>query len=444
MELESERRRNMIFDSISNKENYKEEKEIYQTLNFLEKLKKWDDVESNAIIQKDWISANPVSFLSKDESECMYEAHRKHIDVHYIMEGIEKIATADVKNLQEKVPFDKDKDIGFYEGCESGSYLLKTGDFMVCFPSDAHKVGMMNTVPGMVKKVVVKIREMSEMSVIDNIRLTFLYIEFYSMGKTWVYPESYIPYNIFRYIVKGKAEFCIDGEEIIVKENQIVYIPQGCRMSCRALSESFEFYSLRFTTSVFYEGEDVLKEYYGIPRIIENEGEDYYFKEICKWVKKDSWVKKCFVRGYLDLLIGTLSMRVNKFDKNTGKVTEKNENPVLKIAKRKEQIDSRVQLVADYVVLHPREKYTPQKMAEMVELSKQRFSSLFKANMGKSPMEYVREIRLTTAARALLVSNKNINDIAYECGYEDANYFIREFKSAFGFTPNQYRKIARE
>lgn len=282
------------------------------------------------------------------------------------------------------------------------------------------------------------------MSVIDNIRLTFLYIEFYSMGKTWVYPESYIPYNIFRYIVKGKAEFCIDGEEIIVKENQIVYIPQGCRMSCRALSELFEFYSLRFTTSVFYEGEDVLKEYYGIPRIIENEGEDYYFKEICKWVKKDSWVKKCFVRGYLDLLIGTLSMRVNKFDKNTGKVTEKNENPVLKIAKRKEQIDSRVQLVADYVVLHPREKYTPQKMAEMVELSKQRFSSLFKANMGKSPMEYVREIRLTTAARALLVSNKNINDIAYECGYEDANYFIREFKSAFGFTPSQYRKIARE
>ena len=148
---------------------------------------------------------------------------------------------------------------------------------------------------------------MSEMSVIDNIRLTFLYIEFYSMGKTWVYPESYIPYNIFRYIVKGKAEFCIDGEEIIVKENQIVYIPQGCRMSCRALSESFEFYSLRFTTSVFYEGEDVLKEYYGIPRIIENEGEDYYFKEICKWVKKDSWVKKCFVRGYLDLLIGVVT-----------------------------------------------------------------------------------------------------------------------------------------
>lgn len=102
------------------------------------------------------------------------------------------------------------------------------------------------------------------MSVIDNIRFTFLYIDLYSMGRTWVYPESVIPYNIFRYIVKGKAEFCIDSEEILVEENQIVYIPSGCRMSCHALSDTFEFFSIRFTTSVFYEGEDVLREYYGI------------------------------------------------------------------------------------------------------------------------------------------------------------------------------------
>lgn len=266
------------------------------------------------------------------------------------------------------------------------------------------------------------------------------------MGKTWVYPESVIPYSIFRYIEKGKAELCIDGEETIVEENQIVYIPQGCKMSCRALSEAFEFYSLRFTTSVLYEGEDMLAEYYGIPRISVNQGEDIYFKEIYKWVKKDSMVKKCFVRGYLDLLIGSLAMHGNKVDKTTGDFVEKIEGRSLrdKNTKKNEQIDPRIYMVADYIILHPSEKYTPQKMAEMAELSKQRFSSLFKINMGKSPMEYVREIRLTTAARALLVSNDNINDIAYECGYEDTNYFIREFKAAFGFTPNQYRKVARE
>lgn len=144
----------------------------------------------------------------------------------------------------------------------------------------------------------------------------------------------------------------------------------------------------------------------------------------------------------MDLLIGSLAMHGNKIDKVTGDFVEK--SLMDRNSKKNEQIDPRIYMVADYIILHPSEKYTPQKMAEMAELSKQRFSSLFKINMGKSPMEYVREIRLTTAARALLVSNDNINDIAYACGYEDTNYFIREFKAAFGFTPNQYRKVARE
>lgn len=285
------------------------------------------------------------------------------------------------------------------------------------------------------------------MSVINNIHFTFLYIDLYSMGSTWVYPESVIPYNIFRYIVKGKAEFCIDNEKILVEENQIVYIPNGCRMSCHALTDTFEFFSIRFTTSVFYVGEDVLEEYYGIPRVMQNKHEDQYFKEIYKWVKSDHPAKKCFVRGYLDILIGSLSMRGNTAHMGTKK-TASSENGLKKMKRRErkgeQQIDRRIQLVADYIILHPKEKYTPEIMANMAELSKQRFSSLFKENMGKTPMQYVKEIRLTTAARALLVSNDNINDIAYEVGYEDTNYFIREFKAAFGFTPNKYRKVARE
>ena len=82
------------------------------------------------------------------------------------------------------------------------------------------------------------------MSAIDHIRFTFLFIEFYSMGKTWVYPESVTPYGIFRYIVKGRAEFCIDDKTIIVRENQIVYIPQGSSPAKSAAKRS------SFTASV--------------------------------------------------------------------------------------------------------------------------------------------------------------------------------------------------
>ena len=79
----------------------------------------------------------------------------------------------------------------------------------------------------------------------------------------------------------------------------------------------------------------------------------------------------------------------------------------------------------------------------MAELSKQRFISLFKEQVGKSPMVYIKDLKLTTAARKLLVSNTSINEIAYNIGYKDPNYFIREFKEAFGCTPRQYRVAAK-
>lgn len=148
----------MIFDSIRNRENYKENGKIYQALCYLAEIKRWEEVFPDTVIQEGTIVANPVIFVSKEEKECMYEAHEKYIDVHYIMEGVERIATADVSSLQIKTPFSEQRDIGFYQGDESGRYLLKPGEFMVCFPSDAHKVAMMDKTPETVKKIVIKIR----------------------------------------------------------------------------------------------------------------------------------------------------------------------------------------------------------------------------------------------------------------------------------------------
>ena len=44
-------------------------------------------------------------------------------------------------------------------------------------------------------------------SFMNTIRFNFLYIDKYSFGRTWTYPESAIPYNMLRYIIDGSAEF---------------------------------------------------------------------------------------------------------------------------------------------------------------------------------------------------------------------------------------------
>lgn len=317
-------------------------------------------------------------------------------------------------------------------------------------------------------------------SAIDNIHFHFLYIDRYSFGRNWIFPESSIPYNMLRYIESGTASFFIDSQEYSVKKDQIIYIPKGSQLSCFATSSHFSFTSIRFTSSVFFEGGDLLGDYYHLPKIMEGKGESFYFDEMYQWVKKNSPAKMFFVRGYLELLIASLIAKVNpereqeefppislntKNDieeqaKNSANLaslsqpsscSKKEATEEQDLAKIRNQIkksgtgmDSRIQGVVDYILLHPNEKYSPSRLAEMAELSKQRFTALFSSQLGKSPMVYIKELKLTTAARKLLVSNLHINDIAYELGYEDTNYFIREFKRAFGCTPKQYRQIAKE
>lgn len=288
-------------------------------------------------------------------------------------------------------------------------------------------------------------------SFINSIRFNFLYIDRYSFGKSWVYPESYLPYGMLRYVIKGNAIFFIDGKEFEVKEGDIVYLPVGCKLSCHALNDDFSFYSIRFATSVNYDGGDLLTDYFHIPTVIHdinNEGR-MYFEKMYKCIKTDHDSRMFWVRGYLELIIGyVIDKGKRNIDIDRKELIGEEEFSLERIKKRTRKsdvsLDSRIQVVVDYIILHPTEQYTISKMSRMAELSESRFRTLFKQQVGKNPLEYLNEIRVMTAARKLLVSGDNISDIAYEVGYEDANYFSRIFKKYFCITPKQYRDNAKE
>ena len=148
----------MIFDTIENKDNYKSFDLLYKSLNYLSLLPK-DELPSSTITLIDNILfANPVTFISKPENVCLFEAHKKYIDLHYIVGGTEIIATANTNSLIPTVSYDTEKDIAFYDGISDGKYILKPGSFMVCWPNDAHKVGMMKSTPEEIRKIVFKIK----------------------------------------------------------------------------------------------------------------------------------------------------------------------------------------------------------------------------------------------------------------------------------------------
>ena len=55
-------------------------------------------------------------------------------------------------------------------------------------------------------------------------RFHFLYVDRYVFGAGWVYPENFIPYSMVRYILRGSAEFVIDGRTFTVHPGQVVYL----------------------------------------------------------------------------------------------------------------------------------------------------------------------------------------------------------------------------
>jgi AraC-like DNA-binding protein len=78
--------------------------------------------------------------------------------------------------------------------------------------------------------------------------------------------------------------------------------------------------------------------------------------------------------------------------------------------------------------------------AKLNHLSVSSFKREFKKAFQSSPGKWLIEKRLDHAENEIRTSAKNINDIAFESGFESYTHFSRVFKDRFGTSPLQYRK----
>jgi transcriptional regulator GlxA family with amidase domain len=82
-------------------------------------------------------------------------------------------------------------------------------------------------------------------------------------------------------------------------------------------------------------------------------------------------------------------------------------------------------------------------IAERFGMSVRTLNRRFKNALGQTPLEYLQEIRISTAKDLLKTSNLSISEIAAKVGYEDTGYFTRLFKAHLATTPNAYRNTVR-
>ena len=53
---------------------------------------------------------------------------------------------------------------------------------------------------------------------------------------------------------------------------------------------------------------------------------------------------------------------------------------------------------------------------------------------------YLLDLRLRVAAEKLMSEKSTVTDIAFQCGFNDSNYFTKLFRRKYGQSPRAFRK----
>ena len=100
--------------------------------------------------------------------------------------------------------------------------------------------------------------------------------------------------------------------------------------------------------------------------------------------------------------------------------------------------------VMDYLSRHYSEVIRLSEVAEMVNMSESSFCRFFKQHTSKSFIDFLTDIRLGAASRALIASSLSIAEIGYDCGFNNLSNFNRIFKKKKGVTPSEFRDNYRK
>ncbi len=99
-----------------------------------------------------------------------------------------------------------------------------------------------------------------------------------------------------------------------------------------------------------------------------------------------------------------------------------------------------VSKMQSYIEAHLTEKITLHDLAVVSGYSPWYASRIFKEYTGKTPLQYIRALRLSKAAMCLQQSDNRILDVALDFVFDSHEGFTRAFSDQFGLTPRAYRK----
>ena len=103
--------------------------------------------------------------------------------------------------------------------------------------------------------------------------------------------------------------------------------------------------------------------------------------------------------------------------------------------------DARLDRVVDYIHAHADRDLALNQLAGIACLSVFHFCRTFKIATGRTPFQYIADVRIARAKAWLSDGRRSIDEIAFATGFSSGVTLARAFRKAVGVSPSQYRSI---
>jgi len=243
----------------------------------------------------------------------------------------------------------------------------------------------------------------------------------------WSVPNRTIMDQELVLIIGGKGSFYIDQKEYPVQPGMLFYFyPELPHSANTGFDPPMHFLAAHFLfTAEEYNGKDwVLKQDSLLPlkpvqQLSSWENSLRIFKELHR-----TWSQK--IVGYQwksNILLQQLFFEIIQ-DQIFPKESHTNMR--------------RIQQAIDYIKKYYSSPLSVQDLSSLCGISQGYFTEIFKSVTGKTPIEYIHQIRIDKSKELLLNTPLKIKEIAAKTGFKDEFYFSRIFKKIEGCSPSQF------
>lgn len=236
--------------------------------------------------------------------------------------------------------------------------------------------------------------------------------------------EFLIPYTPMSHIGVEKRTISVDRNTLIPINPQQPHGPKDMMQGCFLVSIHI---SRLFLCSVAEHAYDKTNVYF------ENESVqlDNTTVALMHSFMEEANQKQAGYEFFLECLASQLSINFMRKLKNNLPLGKEN----LKSG-GKESIKKVIEYMNEYYN-HP---HSSEQIARVANLSTYHFIRTFKSETGKTPQDFLMDIKIKKAREMLQTRNYTVTEICFLCGFTNHSHFTKVFKRKMGISPSDYRK----